>query len=480
MLLECVPNLSEGRDAAVIAALGRGIAATDGVFLLDTHSDPDHNRTVFTFVGPPPAVAAAAFGLARDAAARLDIHAHQGVHPRMGLVDVCPFIPLGATPMEDAVRTARDLGARLAAELEIPVYLYGEAALSPDRAALPRVRRANLAALGHEIASDPARAPDLGPHVLHPRFGAIAVGARTSLVAYNIDLDGEDIEAARDIATAVRERDGGLDHVRALGLPLPSRRRVQVSCNLLDGEATPPAAVFKVVSDHAAHKGMTVARSELVGLIPREVVYRSLAASLLLEPFTRAQVLEERVAEALPLHTYTERLADPSGGPGGGAVAADVGALAAGLVAFTAGVTGGRRAPAAEKARALALHFMWLSRRDQEVFAALVAARAEGNAPHIAAALRQACDVPVGVMETVRDTLACAAAIEGRGAIMADLRIAAHLLAAAGRGAAETLAINLKPAAANGFRDALRARTGALIEEITSATARCTGAPGGT
>ncbi|HAK95545.1 MAG TPA: glutamate formimidoyltransferase [Planctomycetes bacterium] len=465
MLLECVPNVSEGRDPAVIAALGKAIAAGEEAFLLDTHSDPDHHRTVFTFAGSPRGVQEGAWRLIRAAAGRIDITRHDGVHPRMGAVDVCPFVPLGATPMSEAVAAARALAERSARELAIPVYLYGEAALKPERRKLPHVRLSSFAALARAMAEDPGRAPDLGPGAPHPTFGAIAIGARPPLVAYNVDLASADPAAAEEIAGALRERDGGLPHVRALGFPLASRGRTQVSMNLVDGERTPPAAAFEAAARMAERMGVPIARSELVGLIPRAVVARSFAASLRLEPFARESILEERIEDVLPLASYL----DKAGARGGGAVAADVGAIAAALLGFAGAVIHKGRVPFCDEAERLALRFHCLSRADKEAYEAYAAARRasgkSGPSPEAAAALEAACRIPLKVIETARDACALGLTLDGAGSILADCGVAAHLLAAAARSAKTTLDANLRMRAAAPFADRLADEGRALLAE---------------
>ncbi len=476
MLLECVPNVSEGRDHATIDALARAIVAGEETFLLDTHSDRDHHRTVFTFAGSPRGVIEGAWRLIREAAARLDIARHEGVHPRMGAVDVCPFVPLGATPMAEAVAAARELGERVARALAIPVYLYGEAALVPERRALPRVRTADLAALAHAIAEASDHAPDFGPRALHATFGAIAIGARAPLVAYNIDLATDDLAAAKAIAGALRERDGGLPHVRALGFPLASRAQAQVSCNLLDGERTPPATVFETTARLAAEKGAPIARSELVGLIPRGALYRSFAASLRLDPFGARSVLEERLEEHLPLVSYLEQATAPDGGRGGGAVAADVGAIAASLLAFAARVVHKGPTPLCDEAQRLALRFHCLSRADKTAYEAYAAARKAAPksppSPAAVAALQAACEVPLRVMQSAREGFELGLRLEGAGSIMADCAVAAHLLWAVVLSAKATLDANLRLRAAASFAGAAGERALALLAETHDLAAR--------
>jgi glutamate formiminotransferase len=325
-LVECVPNLSEGRRPEVVEEIVAAFAGADpGVLVLDRSSDPDHDRTVLTLAGPGPALVEAAVAGARACARLIDLNRQRGVHPRMGALDVVPFVPLGeatrlrggADPDLDCAALAERAGRRIAAEAGVPVYLYGAAARRPERAALPAVRgrgfeplRAALAAGEPGPPGDhPGRAPDLGGPGLHPTAGAIAVGAREVLIAYNVELAGAGLELARRIAAAVRERDGGLPAVRAMGValerrggPPDGRGLVQVSMNLLDYKVTPPAVAFAAVAELAGRAGARVVASELVGLIPAAALAGVDPADLLLPGDTPDRFLETRLARALDTH----------------------------------------------------------------------------------------------------------------------------------------------------------------------------------
>ena len=257
-LLECVPNFSEGRRAAVVEEITAALAGVPGVRVLDTEMDASHNRAVVTVAGPPAAVVEGAFRSVRRAAELIDMTVHRGQHPRIGAADVVPLIPLRGMSMADAVRMARELGRRIGEELGIPVYLYGEAALRLDRRDLPAVRRGEYEGLSQEIATLPERYPDFGPPRMGPA-GATAVGARPALVAFNVNLDSRDLQAARAIARAVRESSGGLPAVRAIGVDLPEQGLVQVSMNLTDFQRTSMLTAFGAVLDQASARGMTVA-----------------------------------------------------------------------------------------------------------------------------------------------------------------------------------------------------------------------------
>jgi glutamate formiminotransferase len=267
-VLECVPNVSEGRSPAVIDRLGRAVTQVKGVRLASVHIDPDHHRSVFTFLGAPETVQAAALSLARSVFETVDMRAHQGIHPRLGALDVLPFVPLRDLTMADAVAVARAVGERLAADHALPVYLYGAAATAPGRRSLLAVRAGQYEGLPTRLA-DPSWRPDFGPARFEPRLGALLVGARDVLVAYNVWLDTDDAAAARAIAHAVRESAGGLPALQAMGGRLERRGLAQVAMNLLDYRVTSLPQAFDAVRSEAARRGVGVRRGELVGLAPR-------------------------------------------------------------------------------------------------------------------------------------------------------------------------------------------------------------------
>jgi glutamate formiminotransferase len=294
MIIECVANVSEGRDVRALTAMADAVRAVDGALLADVHSDVDHHRAVFTILGGVAAVEAGALALAEAALARIDMRRHHGLHPRLGALDVVPFVPLAGTPMHVAVEAARRVGAHLAARHGLPVYYYGTAALRDDRRELPDVRRGGYEALATRLAAA-AGAPDAGPPRFDARAGAVVVGAREILVAYNVWLNTAALDAARGIARAIRERDGGLPAVRALGLPLPSRGLVQVAVNLVDYRRTALPAVFDRIADEARRRDIAVTRGELVGLVPRAALGGRPPESLGLADFSAERELETYV-----------------------------------------------------------------------------------------------------------------------------------------------------------------------------------------
>ena len=290
-ILECVPNVSEGRDARAIERLAAAIRGVEGVRLADVHADPDHHRSVFTFLGPPDAVEAAARALAEAAFANVDMRRHHGVHRRIGALDVVPFVPLRELTMADAAARARAVGEWLARTHALAVYFYGAAAIAPARRALPAIRAGEYEGLAARLA-DPAWRPDAGPARFDPRKGATVVGARDILVAYNVWLDSPDLDAARAIARAIRESSGGLPKLQAMGLPLARAGLVQVSMNLLDYRVTSLARAYDAVRADATRRSIAIRRGELVGLTPRAALEGRTPASVGLDDLTPDQYLE--------------------------------------------------------------------------------------------------------------------------------------------------------------------------------------------
>jgi glutamate formiminotransferase len=295
-ILECVPNCSEGRDMAFLEDVRDAVSRVDGVALLDSTADPDHHRSVFTMAGAPDVVSAALFEIAKLAVERIDLGLHGGAHPRMGALDVAPFVPLGDMSDQQAIEASRRFALRLWEELAVPSYFYGLAATTPGRGRLENVRRGGFEAL---LTGDPSRAPDVGGARMHPTAGATAVGVRKPLIAWNVELATADAAPAKRIARMIRESSGGLPAVRALGLALPTRGTTQVSMNLVDYERTGPQAVFDRLSELAAAEGVAVVDSELIGLIPRGALGQDGGEGLRIRGFSPSMILENRIEEAL-------------------------------------------------------------------------------------------------------------------------------------------------------------------------------------
>ena len=295
--VECVPNFSDGRDVVLREALERAIEGVSGARVLDASGDADHHRSVVTFAAPPEGVVEAALSAVSVATERIDLTAHRGVHPRIGATDVCPLVPLEDVSMAECAALARTLARRVADELAVPTYLYGHAARSEARCDLPAVRRVGLRFLREGAARDPELAPDFGPLAPHPTAGACAVGARDFLVAFNVQLATSDVRVARGIAKQIRESDGGLAGIRALGFALPSTGTTQVSMNVCDPRRTGLVRVFEEIERSAGVAGVDVLGSELIGLAPGAALDAEIAARVRLAGFDPDRhVVERRLA----------------------------------------------------------------------------------------------------------------------------------------------------------------------------------------
>jgi glutamate formiminotransferase len=290
-LIECVANFSEGRDASTVRAIEDAITySAGGVLVLRSERDADHNRSVITFAGPPDAVSEAALRGIAMAVERIDLRQHRGVHPRMGAADVVPFVPLEGATLEDCIAIARRTGEEVWKRLGVPVYFYEAAAVHPDRRLLENCRRGGF--------ENPKIAPDLGGPALHPSAGACIIGARKILIAFNINLRTDDVAVAREIARKIRTSSGGMPFVKALGLPLAGRGLAQVSMNLTDFEQTPLHEVFDAVEREAAARGVAIAGSEIIGLVPKKALEDAAAHYLKCENFESGLVLENRLERA--------------------------------------------------------------------------------------------------------------------------------------------------------------------------------------
>ena len=285
-IVECVPNFSEGCDAAKVARIAAAIQSAPGVAVLDQTLDADHNRSVITFAGPPDAIAEGALRGIESAVAEIDLNRHQGVHPRIGAADVVPFVPIAGVTLAECARLAAHAGEEAWRRFRVPVYLYGAAATRPDRVALENVRR--------EVRTEMDKHPDFGEDV-HPTAGATVIGARNILIAFNVNLETADVAIARAIARKVRFSSGGLPHLKALGMLLRSRGIAQVSMNLTDFEQTPVHLAFQAVREAAARLGVKVASSEIVGLIPRKALEMAAGCDLQIENFRPEIILEDRL-----------------------------------------------------------------------------------------------------------------------------------------------------------------------------------------
>jgi glutamate formiminotransferase len=466
-LVECVPNFSEGRDAAIVDAIVDAMKIP-GVYLLDREMDADHNRCVITLVGEREAIQESAIRGAGKAAELIDLTQHKGAHPRMGSTDVIPFIPIEGVTLEDCVAMARHVGAEIARRFQIPVYLYEAAATTPERQNLENIRRGQFEGIRDEIATNPARKPDFGESRVHPTAGATVVGARKPLIAYNIFLNTPDVDIAKKIAKAVRFSSGGLRFVKGAGFLV--RGMAQVSMNLTDFEQTPIHRVFEFVKREAARYGVHPVSSEIVGLIPKQALEQAAEWFLQVENFDSSLILENRLAAVMSgkmavgglragIEPFIEQLAAPTATPGGGSAAAASGAMAAALAGMVASMSRGKKAyiqhesPLSEAIARLALLREELKAAidaDAESYTDVMKAygsakeASDGNVV-IAAALRQATSVPLGVAERAVEVRQIAAGLTAitNPKMSSDLTTAIALAQAALEGALANVEINL-------------------------------------
>jgi glutamate formiminotransferase/formiminotetrahydrofolate cyclodeaminase len=494
-LVECVPNFSEGRRPEVVQAIRDAIASVEGVSVLDVSSDASHNRSVITFVAPVESAVDAAFAGISAAAQRIDLCQHTGEHPRIGATDVVPFIPLEGSTMEDCIALARALGERVGRELQIPVYLYERAATTPARENLADVRRGEFEGLREELGKNPARNPDFGPAKIHPTCGAVAIGARPFLVAYNVYLGpATNLQIAKNIARAVRGSSGGFRYVKGLGLEVDGQ--AQVSMNLVDTEKTPLHIAFDFVKMRAEAEGAQVTWSEIVGLVPERVLFDAAVSHLQLRQFTPAQVLDRQVREVMgggeSLSGFVASVASSNPVPGGGSVAAHAGALAAALAQMVAGLTVGKKKYAAVdaemkevalRAAALGNQLAALVKRDAEAYAMVSDAYKLPKEPADAAAHRsetvtnallKAAEVP---LETARAAvevaeLAVVVAEKGNTNAVTDAGVAALLAAASAKGAAYNVRVNVQALEDKSKGESLAREATALAKKAADAADR--------
>jgi glutamate formiminotransferase / formiminotetrahydrofolate cyclodeaminase len=465
-IVECVPNFSEGRKAETVEALVTAIRSISGSVVLDRQSDADHNRTVITFVGTPEAVAEAAFVAAREALQRIDLTTHRGEHPRVGATDVIPFVPIRGVSIEDCVHIAREVGRRLAEELRIPVFLYEHAASAPFRRRIEDIRREGLEGLAERMRMDPRWAPDFGDAKLHRTAGATVVGARRPLIAYNVNLASQDLNIAKAIAQTVRESNGGLRSVKAVGIALKSRGMVQVSMNLTNYEETPVHVAFEAVKSESLKRGVAVHSSEVIGLIPEDAVSQVARHFLQLEKFETEQVLEARMMQALTqdlsamISPFLEAVSAPMPGPGGASVAATAAACAVSLAVMVSEVLlhDEAQAPKKEAIQETRKVFARLRdnlhaavREDAQAYAGLLEAyKLSKLDPDRPQAIRQAMDAAIAVplailqwsvegMEALRPLIPTVAPH-----LATDLQVGVTLTQAAGMSAITVIRTNLQ------------------------------------
>jgi len=484
-LVECVPNFSEGRDKAKVDAIVDAMKMP-GVYLLDREMDADHNRCVITLVGDREAIQEAAIRGVGKASELIDLTAHTGAHPRMGASDVVPFIPIDGVTIEDCVAMANHVGEEIWKRYQIPVYLYESAARSPERQGLENIRRGQFEGIRAEIATNPARRPDIGEARVHPTAGATVVGARKFLIAYNVFLNTPDVDIAKKIAKAVRFSSGGMRFVKGAGFLV--RGLAQVSMNLTDFEQTPIHRVFEMVKREAARYGVAPISSEIVGLIPKKALEDAAEWFLQVENFDSSLILENRLAAVMSGKTavgglragvepFVEQLAAPTATPGGGSASAAAAAMAAGLATMVASMSRGKKAylqfesqlsaaiarltPLREELKAAVDADAESYNSVMKAYKAAKSADEKSGEAMIDAALKEATAVPLSVAEKSHEI---AQITESLGPITnpnmkSDLTTAAALAKAAITGALANVDINLSSIKDQSFAEQVRQRT---------------------
>ncbi len=487
-LVECVPNFSEGRDTAKVDAIVDAMKMP-GVYLLDREMDSDHNRCVITLVGEREAIQEAAIRGVGKASELIDLNSHTGAHPRMGAADVVPFIPIEGVTIEDCVAMANHVGQEIWKRYRVPVYLYEAAARIPERQGLENIRRGQFEGIRAEVATNPARCPDIGDPCVHPTAGATVVGARKFLIAYNVFLNTTDVEIAKKIAKAVRFSSGGMRFVKGAGFLV--RGLAQVSMNLTDFEQTPVHRVYELVKREAARYGVMPLSSEIVGLIPKKALEQAAEWFLQVENFDSSLILENRLAAVMGgkmavgglragAEPFIEQLAAPTATPGGGSASAAAGAMAAGLAVMVASMSRGKKAYLQYEnqlseaiARLTPLREELKAAIDADadsynsVMKAYKAARetdANSSEALIEAALKQATAVPLMVAEKSHDVAQIASALGPitNPNMKSDLTTATALARAAITGALANVEINLASIKDQTFSAQIRDRTDAI------------------
>ena len=501
-IIECVPNFSEGRDAAKVDAIVASMSSVTGVYVLDREMDADHNRSVITLAGEPDAIAEAAlFGVGK-AMELIDLTKHTGAHPRIGATDVVPFVPIEGVTIEDCVALARRVGKEIWTRYRIPVFFYEAAATRPDRVNLENVRRGQFEGLRTELKRNHDRQPDIGDPKVHPSAGVTVVGARKFLIAYNINLNTSDLSIANKIAKAIRFSSGGFRYVKSMCVELKARNLAQVSINLTDFEQTPMHRVYEAVKREAARYGAVPVGSEIVGLIPKKAIEMAADYFLQVENFSPAQVFENRLQAALIgeppeiaaktnkvghlVRPFLDAVATPTATPGGGSVAALAGALAASLGQMVAGLSRKKKAQEAHIGRLSELldemrwsgeELMQAINGDAAAFEAVMSALklSHANASEIEmreaalqAATKNAAEVPLHVAER---TVAVLERLGQLGSIAAasmksDLEVARLMATAGARGALANVEINLDSIHDAGYVKSMRERVSELRERL--------------
>lgn len=497
-LVECVPNFSEGRRPEVIDEILQEITSVDGITLLDHEMDASHNRAVVTFVGPPMEAKQAAFLAYKKAAELIDMREHSGEHPRMGATDVCPFIPISEMTVAECVQLAKELASEIGEKLQIPVYLYEEAATSPKRKDLAKIRKGEYEGIRDEMGVNPKRKPDYGPDKMNLKAGATVIGVRLPLVAFNAYLGTNNIKIAKKIAKAIRSRSGGFAFCKALGFEIEDRNCVQVSMNLVNYKKTPVHRVFEVIKFEAERYGVAVTSTEIIGLIPNDALVKAADFYLRLENFSKDQILEEKLKKAAELQQrsgeeFFNEVASSSPAPGGGSVASAAGALGAALTSMVSRLTVSKKkyktvhdeiGAILTRSEILRKELMDLIVKDKEAFDRVMAAfklpkdteaEVKARGVQIEDTNKGAALVPLKVAEKSLEVLSLVKVVAEKGNVnsISDAGVGALMAKAAMDGAILNVRINIGGLEDKDFVKKLtvefegyKARGEALVEEV--------------
>ena len=476
-LVECVPNFSVGRRIEVLDAIVNAMTSVPHVYPLGREMDPDHNRAVVTLVGSPETIGEAVIRGVEIAIRHIDLATHRGEHPRIGAADVIPFVPIRGVSLDDCVEIAKTVGREISIRFKIPVYLYEAAAMRPERRNLENIRRGQFEVLRNEISTNPDRYPDFGEPKLHPTAGATVVGARKPLIAYNINLNTSDVSIAKEIAKRVRFSSGGLPFVKAMGVLLKDRNQAQVSMNLTDYEQTPVELVYETVGTEAERYGVSIAGSEIIGLIPQKAIEQAFEFYLRVEKFNPEMILENRLAEVMShgpaqtssmadmLRGFVDRVASAEPTPGGGSVAAVAGALGAALGQMAIRITkekknyqqhAGRYAEALDRLSGHSSDLLRLVDRDSEAYERVMAAyKLAKDSPERERAIQEglihATEIPARTAKSAAEALRICDEVRSiiHSNVASDLQVGIQMLQSSVRGAVANMRTNL-----TGIKDA--------------------------
>lgn len=458
-IIECIPNFSEGKDEKKIKAILNAITSIPGVILLDYESDASHNRSVVTFAGEPKPVLEAAFQAVKKAQELIDLDKHKGEHPRMGATDVCPLVPIAGVKDEECVEYAEALGERIGSELNIPVYLYEKAARRPERINLTDIRKGEYETIKEEMGKKPDRDPDFGPKKVG-KAGTIAVGVRDPLVAFNVNLDTNDLKIAKSIAKKIRFKDGGFKCVKAMGFELKDKGIVQISMNLVNYKITNVQTVFRAIRKEAKIHGVKVLESEIIGLIPQESLIKAAVSFLKVANFNNKQILELILQKKIGknreyLDEFLNKVAAKKPVPGGGSVAALAGSLAAalGLMVSRLTIENKKYEPTHSeiekilpKLEKLKIRLYQLIEEDSDSYKLVGTAYKSSKKTEIEKALKIAAKTPLETAKTALEILdsLLILAEKGNPNAISDCGVATYMVEAAVRGAILNVKINLK------------------------------------